>query len=173
MFDVRLRPTFVRRIKSLALAEVVANRASAASEEGDGEEQGLEVDPAAGRALGEGERLRKELSETSVKLFADFWSKVKRSRGGDHFPNLYKLVKIYIVQPLSPIECESGLSTQSRISYESRNKLSVERLELLMRLSLLHKQQGVDLADKSSDDILREAAAIFDQELGSAPASPH
>ena len=55
---------------------------------------------------------------------------------------------------------------QSRISSESRSKLSVERLELLMRLSLLHRQRGFDLADKSPEDILGESATIFDQELG-------
>ncbi|CAN0578125.1 unnamed protein product, partial [Laminaria digitata] len=55
--------------------------------------------------------------------------------GGSHFPNLYK-VKIYNVQPHSSIECERGFSAQNRIKTPARSKLSVARLELLMRLSL-------------------------------------
>ena len=137
MFDVRRRPTVVSNITSLAAAEEVANGPSTAGE-GDGEEEGSEMDPVAGCALEKGERLRKELSETFVKLFADFWRKVTRSRGGSDYPNLYELVKIYLVQPHSSIECERGLSVQ---------KLSAERLEPLMRLSLLHKQ-GLDVVGR-------------------------
>ncbi|CAM9548890.1 unnamed protein product, partial [Laminaria digitata] len=70
------------------------------------------------------------------KLFAEFWSAVKTSRGGPYFSNLYRLVKIYIVQPHSSVECERGFSAQNRIKSQTRNGLSVERLELLMRLSL-------------------------------------
>ena len=101
-----------------------------------------------------------------IKLWVAFWRKVKSSNGGGHFPNLYKLVKVYIVQPHSSIECERGFSAQNRIKSKARNRLSVPRLELLMRLSLLHKQQGVDLTAESSDGILREAALIFDTEQG-------
>ena len=58
------------------------------------------------------------------------------------FPNPYKLVNIYIytLQPHSSIDCERGFSAPNRIKSKSRNRLSVARLELLMRLSLLHKQ---------------------------------
>ncbi|CAM9119935.1 unnamed protein product, partial [Laminaria digitata] len=55
--------------------------------------------------------------------------KVKSSNGGGHFPNLYKLVKVYIVQPHSSIECERGFSAQNRIKSKARNRLSVPRLE--------------------------------------------
>ncbi|CAM9461409.1 unnamed protein product, partial [Laminaria digitata] len=51
-------------------------------------------------------------------------------------PNLYKVVKIYIVQPHSSIESERGFSAQNRIKTPARSKVSVARLELLMRLSL-------------------------------------
>ena len=128
-----------------------------------------EVDPTVGHALKKGERQRKELSDTLIKLLliAAFWSKVKISRGWGEFPNLYKLVTIYIVQPRSSIECERGFSAQNRIKSKSRSsRLSVARLELLMRLSLLHKQQGADLTAESSSDFLREASVMFDQELG-------
>ena len=50
----------------------------------------------------------KKLSETFVEFFAEFWSDVNNSRGWGSFPNLYKLVRIYIVQPHSSIECEGG-----------------------------------------------------------------
>lgn len=107
----------------------------------------------------EGERQHMAPSEVFVKLFANFWSTVQNSTGGSYFPNLYKLVKIYIVQPHSSIERARGFSAQNRIKNPARNGFSVARLELLMRLSLPHRKDGVDLT--KSDEILREAATIF------------
>ncbi|CAN0278118.1 unnamed protein product, partial [Scytosiphon promiscuus] len=82
------------------------------------------------------DRARKNLSEMFIDLYAEFWSKVRSSNEGSRFPNLYKLVKIYIVQPHSSIECERGFSAQNRIKSKARNLLQVDGLELLMRLSL-------------------------------------
>ena len=45
----------------------------------------------------------------------------------------------------------------------ARSKLAVARLELLMRLSLSYRKQGVNLTNRL--DILREAAGIFDDAL--------
>ena len=45
----------------------------------------------------------------------------------------------------------------------ARRKLSMARLELLMRLSLSYRKQGADLAKQF--DILRDAAVIFDDAL--------
>ena len=55
------------------------------------------------------------LSQRYIKLFAEFWRAVKGSRAGGRFSNVYKLVKIYIVQPHTSIECERGFSAQNRI----------------------------------------------------------
>ena len=59
--------------------------------------------------------------------------------------------------PHSSIECESDFKTPSR------SKLSVACLELLMRLSLSYRKQGVDITKRH--DILREAAVICDDAL--------
>ena len=47
-----------------------------------------------------------------------------------------------------------------------RRSPAVARLELLMRLSSLRKQHGVDPTNESSSDILAEAAVVFDHNLG-------
>lgn len=89
---------------------------------------------------------------------------MKNTRGGYKYRNVYKLAKIYIVQPLASIECERGFFAQKRIkSSSSRNRLAVSRLELLMRLSLAYRHQGLDLTAASSTPILEKAAVLFDE----------
>lgn len=51
----------------------------------------------------------------------------------------------------------------NRIKTPARIKLSVARLELLMRLFLSYRKQGVDPTKRL--DVLREAAVIFDYAL--------
>ena len=150
MYDVRRQPPISNKIASLDVAKAVAAKASAGADDEEGKES--EVDPATGRALKKGERQRMALSETFVKLFAEFWGIVQNSTEGSHFPSLHKIVKIYIVQPHSSIECERGFSAQNKTKTPARNGLSMARLELLMRISWSRRKDGVDL--RKSDEIL-------------------
>ena len=103
-------------------------------------------------------RLQSSVFQRAAVLLADFWSAVQSSIRGSHFPSLYKLVKIYIVQSQSSIECERGFSAQNRIKTPARSKLSVARFEFSMRLALSYRKQGVDLT--KGLDILGDAAFI-------------
>ena len=107
-----------------------------------------------------GERQPLGIERDSRQLVAEFWSTIQNSTGGGHFRNLYKLVKIYVVQPHSSIVCKRGFSAQNRIKVPARNGRSVACLELLTRLSSSHRKDGVDLT--KPDEILRKASTIFD-----------
>lgn len=158
MLTVRRSPAIANRIIALNAQEKKANEAEGCGEEDDAAVVGAEEK----RTLPKAQRMRKELSERFIQLYADFWRAVKNTRGGSKYRNVYKLAKIYIVQPLASIECERGFSAQKRIKSSSRNRLAVSRLELLMRLSLAYRHQGLDLTAASSTPILEKAAVLFD-----------
>ncbi|XP_060586448.1 uncharacterized protein LOC132742139, partial [Ruditapes philippinarum] len=63
------------------------------------------------------------------------------------FPNLLKLAELALIAPLQTADCERGFSTQNDIKSSDRNRLSSNRLNKLMRISL-HK---VDIADFDFD----------------------
>ena len=52
------------------------------------------------------------------------------------FPNMTKLMAISMVLPVSSVECERGFSKQNVIKTRLRCRLTIERLEQLMRVSL-------------------------------------
>lgn len=158
MLDIRKSPAVSRQVDDLVKDKATANK------ETDREAEEPVEDLAIGRPLKKEERTRKNLSEKYVKLYAGFWSLVRDSRYDTHFPNLYKLVKIYITQPHSSIECERAFSAQNRIKTKLRTWIRVDRLEVLMRLSLLHRKQGVDLT--KAEETLEEAAVLFDKGSG-------
>jgi hypothetical protein len=54
----------------------------------------------------------------------------------DSFPHLMKLWQATLVIPCSTISCESGFSKQNLIKEMKRNRLNVEHLDDLMRVSL-------------------------------------
>ncbi|CAM9558335.1 unnamed protein product [Scytosiphon promiscuus] len=159
MYDVRRSPDMKSKIAALRATEKKANEGEACGEEDDEEE----TDPDLERPLLKKEKLRKELSQRFISLFAEFWREVQSSRGGGKFSNVFKLVKIYIVQPHSSIECERGFSAQNRIKRNDRNRMAVSRLEALMRLSLSYRQQRIDLTTLRSTPILEKAAVLFDK----------
>ena len=64
-----------------------------------------------------------------------------------------------IIRMKQTIECEPGFLAQTKIKTPRNSKLLVTRVELLMRLFLLHRKQCGDLMKPV--DIIHEAADIF------------
>ena len=54
----------------------------------------------------------------------------------DLIPNLIKLAELALIAPLQTADCERGFSTQNDIKTADRNRLSSDRLNKLMRISL-------------------------------------
>lgn len=168
MYTVRKSHAINRKIEALEADEKKAREHELRFSQGSADEMKANEDEEAEvvpevSPVGKADKKRKELSERFIKLFAEFWGQVKASRGGSRFPNVYKLVKIYVVQPFASIECERGFSAQNRIKNSARSTLTVPHLELLMRLSLSFRQGGIDLTAESSTPILVEAAKLFDK----------
>ena len=69
-------------------------------------------------------------------------------------------MKLYIVLPHSSVECERGFSAQNRIKSKVRSR-PVERLELLMRISLAHRHGGMDFTSEQANPFLGEAVNIW------------
>lgn len=61
----------------------------------------------------------------------------------DMFPNILKLAELALIAPLQTADCERGFSAQNDIKSSDRNRLSANRLNKLMRISL-HKVQIAD-----------------------------
>ena len=61
----------------------------------------------------------------------------------DLIPNLIKLAELALIAPLQTADCERGFSTQNDIKTAARNRLSPDRLNKLMRISL-HKDSVTD-----------------------------
>ncbi|CAB5206864.1 unnamed protein product [Rhizophagus irregularis] len=54
----------------------------------------------------------------------------------DTFPNIIKLIQLVYCIPFSSVECERGFSRQNQIKTKSRNSLTTDTLDRLMRISL-------------------------------------
>ena len=54
----------------------------------------------------------------------------------DTFPNIIKLIQLIYCISFSSIECERGFSRQNQIKTKSRNSLTTDTLDMLMRISL-------------------------------------
>ena len=50
--------------------------------------------------------------------------------------NLMKLAELALIAPLQTADCERGFSTQNNIKTADRNRLSPDRLNKLMKISL-------------------------------------
>ena len=66
---------------------------------------------------------------------ASTW-KLLASNHPDSFPNLSKLSMVAVLVPLQTATVEQGFSVQNNIKVSSRNRLSSERLDTLMNISL-------------------------------------
>eukprot|EP00904_Undaria_pinnatifida_P008282 jgi/Undpi1/4584/HiC_scaffold_18.g07938.m1 len=91
MFDVRLKPEIKRKVAAIEAKSAAISAANNPDEDEAAEERSV------GLPLKKGERARKNRSEMFIDLYAEFWGKVRSSNEGARFPNLYKLVKIYII----------------------------------------------------------------------------
>jgi Domain of unknown function (DUF4371)/hAT family C-terminal dimerisation region len=54
----------------------------------------------------------------------------------DTFPNIIKLIQLIYCIPFSSVECERGFSRQNQIKTKTRNSLTTDTLDRLMRISL-------------------------------------
>ncbi len=54
----------------------------------------------------------------------------------DTFPNIIKLIQLIYCIPFSSVDCERGFSRQNQIKTKSRNSLTTDTLDMLMRISL-------------------------------------
>ena len=74
----------------------------------------------------------------------------------DQFPNLIKLAELALIAPLQTADYERGFSTQNDIKTADRNRLSADRLNKLMRITM-NKTSLEDFDFEKAVNVWREA----------------
>ena len=54
----------------------------------------------------------------------------------DTFPATSEVAKRYLLAPVSTVDCERGFSRQNLVKTDIRNRMSVETLENILRISI-------------------------------------
>ena len=106
-YDARRQSSTSSKIVSLNAAKAAAGKPLAEAD--DDEENESEVVLATERAFEEGRRQRMALSESFVKLFAEFWSaEPSECNRRQSLTNLYNAARSTMYKPHSSVECDAG-----------------------------------------------------------------
>jgi hypothetical protein len=94
----------------------------------------------------------KEDSDFKIKSSAEQWALLMKMYSS-LFPQLFKIIKIAMIQPMSTVTCERLFSKKNLIKTRTRNRLRTKTLDILLR--------GALSTDHESPQVQRETADHF------------
>ncbi|XP_078607889.1 zinc finger protein 862-like [Branchiostoma floridae x Branchiostoma japonicum] len=108
-----------------------------AEDEEDNTPPPLTVDPDAARqewAIVRQMMFRLRHRDVPIVATHEMWEELEIVHGTELFPNILTLATIARLIPMHTADCERGFSTQNRLKTKLRNRLSVTRLDTLLRI---------------------------------------